>query len=147
MKQNYKHVFYSSITILKHPSIYQINHSQVLVIISVKITNCFFFFFFFFLNFFWFCMAHDVLNHSSAILLMYRFKHVPGNFRYWHTPHVIKSGWGKSTQRRKHNNNWICVIFLLQLFQNLLRGTKTVLMFSLNIVTLHDVIYIQNKGF
>ena len=31
--------------------------------------------------------------------------------------------------------------FLLQLFQNLLRGTETVLMYLLNIVTLHDVIY------
>ena len=38
LQQNYKHAICSSITILKHPSIYQNNHSQVLVIISVKIT-------------------------------------------------------------------------------------------------------------
>ena len=37
MQQNFKHVVSSSITILKHPSIYQNNHSQVLVIVSVKI--------------------------------------------------------------------------------------------------------------
>ena len=67
--------FCSSITILKHPSIYQNNQSQVLVIISVKITNKF-------KNFFWFCIAHDILNHSSAVILMYRFKCVTGNFRY-----------------------------------------------------------------
>ena len=29
----------------------------------------------------------------------------------------------------------------------MLRGTKTFLMYFLNIVTLHDVIYTQNKGF
>ena len=38
VQQNYKHVVCASITILKHPSIYKNNHSQVLVIISVKIT-------------------------------------------------------------------------------------------------------------
>ena len=38
VQQNYKFVVCSSITILKHPPIYQNNHSQVLVIISVKIT-------------------------------------------------------------------------------------------------------------
>ena len=38
VQQNYKHVVFSSITILKHPSIYQNNHSQVLVILFVKIT-------------------------------------------------------------------------------------------------------------
>ena len=38
VQQNFKHVAFSSITILKHPSIHQNNHSQVLVIISVKIT-------------------------------------------------------------------------------------------------------------
>ena len=38
VQQNYKHVVCCSITILKHPSIYHNNHSQVIVIISVKIT-------------------------------------------------------------------------------------------------------------
>ena len=38
MQQNYRHAVCSSITILKHPPTYQNNHSQVLVIISVKIT-------------------------------------------------------------------------------------------------------------
>ena len=38
VQQNYKHAVCCSITILKHPSIYQNNHSHVLVIISVKIT-------------------------------------------------------------------------------------------------------------
>ena len=54
MQQNYKHVVCSSIIILKHQAIYQNNHSQVLVIISVKITivNKF-------ENFFCFCIAHD----------------------------------------------------------------------------------------
>ena len=78
---------------------------------------------------------------------MYQFKRIAGNFRYWHTTHVIKSGWGKSTLRRKHNNNQICIIVILLLFQNLLRGTKTVLMYFLNIVTLHDAIYLENKEF
>ena len=38
MQQNYRHVVCCSITILKHQSIYQNDHSQVLVIISVKST-------------------------------------------------------------------------------------------------------------
>ena len=48
--------------------------------ISVKITimNTF-------LNLFWLCLAHDILNHSSAVILMYRLKRVPGDFRYCHT--------------------------------------------------------------
>ena len=37
VQHNYKHVVCSSIIILKHPSKYQKNHSQVLVIISVKL--------------------------------------------------------------------------------------------------------------
>ena len=45
-----------------------------------------------FKNFFWFCIAHDILNHLSAILLVYRFKRVTGNFRYWHTPMLYKVG-------------------------------------------------------
>ena len=78
---SYRHVVCSSITILKHPPIYQNNHSQVLVILSVKITimNKFY-------NKILFCIAHDIPNHSSAIILIYRFKHVTDNFRYWHTP-------------------------------------------------------------
>ena len=32
-------------------------------------------------------------------------------------------------------------------FQHLFRGIKTVLIYFLNIVTLHDVIYVQNKRF
>ena len=76
LQLNYKHVVCSSITILKHLPIYQNNHSQVLVIISVKITimNKF-------KIFIWFCIAHDILNHSLAVILMYRLKRVPGNFR------------------------------------------------------------------
>ena len=81
VQQNYKHVVCSSITILIHPSIYQNNHSQVLVIISVKITivNKF-------KNFLLVYIAHDIINHSSAVILMHRFKRATGNFRYWHTP-------------------------------------------------------------
>ena len=142
MQHSYTHVVCSSIIILKHPSMYQNNHSQVLVIISVKITivNKF-------QNFFWFCIAHNILHHLSAVILLYRFKLVTGNFRYWHTPILKKVGGVNQPPRRKHNNNLICKIFLMQLFQNLLRGTKTVLVYFLNIVMLHDVIYIQNKVF
>ena len=81
VQQNYKHAVRSSITILKHSSIYQNNHSQVLDIISVNIT-----FMNTFENFFGVCIAHDLLHHSSAVILMYRLKRVPGNFRYCHTP-------------------------------------------------------------
>ena len=75
----------SYITILKHPLIYQNNHSQVLVIISVKITIMKKF-----KNFFWFCIANDMFNHSSEVILMYRLKRVHGNFPYCHTSMYIK---------------------------------------------------------
>ena len=50
----------------------------------------------------------------------------------------------KSTPRRKNSNTRV---FIFQWFQHLLIGTKTVLMYFLNTVRLHDVIYVQNKGF
>ena len=37
MQQNYKHVVCSFITLIKHPSVFQNNYSQVRVIISVEI--------------------------------------------------------------------------------------------------------------
>ena len=45
----------------------------------------------------------------------------------------------------ENNSNRICIIFLLQGFQHLLRDTKTVLMYFRNIVMLYDVINVQ-KG-
>ena len=42
----------------------------------------------------------------------------------------------------------ICIaVFFLQYSQHLLRGTKTISMYFLNIVTLHGAIYVQTKGF
>ena len=57
-------------------------------------------------------------------------------------PHVINSGWGKSTPRRKNNNNRVIAVIPTPVKKH-----KTVLMYFLNIETLHDVIYVQNNGF
>ena len=63
-------------------------------------------------------------------------------------PRVIKSGWAKSTPSRNNSNNQICIIFLLQWFQHRPdKRHKNSFEYFLNIVTLHDVIYVQNKGF
>ena len=65
------------------------------------------------INFFWFCIAHYIINHLSAIILMCRLKPVLDNFQSSHTPMICyKSGWGKSTPRRKNNNTQDCIIFL-----------------------------------
>ena len=62
-------------------------------------------------------------------------------------PPCYKKVAGVNQPRVQKSNNGGCFIFLLQWFKHLLRGPKTVLMYFLNIVTLHDVIYVQTKGF
>ena len=62
-------------------------------------------------------------------------------------PHVMKVGGLNQSCVEKNNNNRIYIIFLLQWFQHLLRGTKTALRYFLIKVMLHDVIYVQRKRF
>ena len=56
---------------------------------------------------------------------MYRLKGVPVNYQYFqYSTHVIKSGWGKSTQLRKNNNNRVLHNFLIEVIQTLVKKHK-----------------------